>query len=425
MIEWAPLTITLMLAIALVQLLVWAKNSLMFFINQRQYRNTNLNKLQSQLVNITSARLEKPKPTLAWAGWRKFIIKKISDDSADIRSFYLRPHDGKELSKFKPGQYLTVSLKYESQVSRLIRCYSLSDSYHKDQFRISVKRIPAPQDQPELPEGLASNFMHDLLKEGDVIDVKAPRGNFCPDMKSHTSLVLIGGGIGIAPILSIVNSIIDSNSELDVWLFYCARDSSELIYRQHLQHIAKHHNNIHIHICYSNEKLPQQEQNIVVHHQRISLNLLKQALHHTVYAFGLCGPSSMLNELMTGLKEWGVDEQNIHVEAFSGDAVKSKITTKPTPDPANNDASSKFFEVTFAQSDKTVLWYRDSGSILELAKDNDIALDYGCGAGSCGTCAIPLISGTLNYLVNPNYDIDESICYSCLAQPNSNLVLDA
>ena len=431
-IEWVPLGIGVLIAVALFQLLAWAKRSLMLFISEKQRRKINLNRLQSQLANLTTPKLDTGKTSLGWPGWRKLKIKRIDDESADIRSFYLYPHDEKDLPEFRPGQYLTLSLKHESRVGRLIRCYSLSHSFNKHYYRISVKRIHAPEEDPTKLPGLGSNFMHDQLILGDVIDVKAPRGNFYMNKELDMPMVLIAGGIGIAPILSMLNSLIDNNSKREAWFFYGIRSPEDQIQAAHFQQISKQYPNIHVHICYSNyqpegnDQAPSEEyQDITIYNQRINIDLFKQILPKARYEYCLCGPTEMLNELTTGLKEWGVDEHNIHIEAFSRGAVKSKITRTKNTEEQADEASSKFFEINFTQSQKTVLWNRDSGSILELAKDNDIYIDHGCGAGSCGTCAIPLISGELGYLVSPNYEIDEKICYSCLAEPRSNLVLDA
>ncbi len=86
----------------------------------------------------------------------------------------------------------------------ITRCYSLSDRPDPAHYRVTIKRVPPPADRPELPPGLSSSHFHDQVHEGDVLRVKAPSGHFLIDPDPGVPAVLIGGGIGITPMMSML-----------------------------------------------------------------------------------------------------------------------------------------------------------------------------------------------------------------------------
>ncbi len=117
----------------------------------------------------------------AWKGFREFVVRRrtLEDAQGSICSFYLAPVDGKPLPPFKPGQFLTFKLEIATQAGKSVtRCYSLSDSSDPDHYRVSIKRVPAPDDRPELPAGVSSNYFHDRVTEGTHLQVRAPSGHF-------------------------------------------------------------------------------------------------------------------------------------------------------------------------------------------------------------------------------------------------------
>ena len=142
--------------------------------------------------------------TAAWAGWREFrVARRVYDDAQQSQcSFYLEPVDGIPLPAFKPGQFLTFQLDTPSQT--LTRCYSLSDRPLAKQYRVTIKRLSAPLNLPAVLPGLASNHFHQAVKLGDILKVRAPAGAFFVDPDPSHDIVLIAGGIGITPMLSML-----------------------------------------------------------------------------------------------------------------------------------------------------------------------------------------------------------------------------
>ncbi len=168
-----------------------------------------------------------PTAVAAWPGYRSFHVeRKVPEDSAgQVCSFYLVPEDGKPLPPFLPGQFLTFQLDIPAPAGgtqTVVRCYSLSDAPQPNRYRISVKRAPSPIGSAH-PPGASSNYFHDLVEVGSTLKVRAPGGHFHID-RSDAPVVLIGGGVGITPMLSMLNWCLTAQPGREVWLFYGVRN---------------------------------------------------------------------------------------------------------------------------------------------------------------------------------------------------------
>src|ERR1700694_4473005 len=152
---------------------------------------------REQLQTARGLRKKTEDNAAPWNGIRKFSIQKKVMETEDICSFYLEPHDHKPLPSFLPGQYLTFELRIPGQKNKTGRCYSLLEGPRLDFYRVSIKRLGAPPDKEGVQPGLVSNYFHTHLKEGDIVDVKAPGGHFSLDPTETGGVVLISGGIGL------------------------------------------------------------------------------------------------------------------------------------------------------------------------------------------------------------------------------------
>ncbi len=356
-----------------------------------------------------------------WSGFRKFRISKKQQEGGGICSFYLVPHDGKPMPGFAPGQYLTFRIRAHGSDKPTIRCYSLSDSSQKvsDHYRVSIKKIPPPRDQPDLPSGLSSSFFHDQLGVGDIVDARAPSGNFVMDISENTPVVLIGGGVGITPVLCMLNTLCDSRSKREIWFFYGVRNRSEHIMAEHLKRIEMEYENVHIQVCYSQPESGKDEPGPDYHHgEMVSVDLFKRVLPSNNFEFYICGPPPMMEALVSGLGEWGVPEKDIHFEAFGPASVK-----KPVLD--QSSATESLHKVNFAKSGKVLEWKQGEGTLLELAEARGIHIDSGCRAGSCGTCMTAIKAGEVSYLDQPSASLESGSCLPCIAVPRTAVTIDA
>jgi ferredoxin-NADP reductase len=377
--------------------------------------------LREQVSELAERRQrEQKKAERTWDGFRKFVVARKVPETSDISSFYLEPHDKQALPVFNPGQYITFRLNIPGQPKPVIRCYSLSDAPKPDYFRVSIKKIPPPRDKPDSPPGLGSSYFHDQLDEGDIIDVKAPAGQFFLDPREETPAVLIGGGIGLTPMLSMVNAIIEANPQREVWFFYGLRHGGEHVQPDHLRRIAADNPSIQMHICYSGPRPNVDRQGEhYTHSEQISIDLFKRLMPQNAAAahFYLCGPPPMMQSLVDGLLGWGVEVGRIHYEAFGPASVKS---AGPKPEAA---AAASAFEIAFARSDKKCVWDGRS-TLLEIAEANGVRIDFGCRAGNCGTCITAVKQGNVDYPTKPGGSIEAGSCLACVAIPASNVVLD-
>ena len=379
-------------------------------------------RLRWQLQETRFRAEEAKQAQLHWNGLRKFTVAKKTCECDGVCAFYLEPHDRRPLPRFKPGQYLTFQLALPGRDKPVVRCYSLSDSPHRSEYyRVTIKKEKAPGDRPELPHGIASSYFCDVVKEGDILDVKAPTGHFFLEMARSTSVVMIAGGVGVTPLLCMAQAIAASGSKREAWFFFGVRNSKEHIHKAELEKLAAENENIHLHVCYSKPGPNDVKGRDYQHEGRVSIELLKEILPSNNFEYYLCGNGAFMKSITDGLEVWGVPEMDVHYEAFGPATVKKKA---PEPTAVETNFLSKV-QVTFKRSNKTVPWLPSVGNVLDLAEANGIRIDAGCRAGSCGSCLVAIKSGTVTYLNKPDSDPEPGTCLTCICRPSSNLELDA
>lgn len=361
----------------------------------------------------------------AWSGFRNFRVdrKEIEDGAQSICSFYLVPEDKLPLPTFQPGQFLTFRLDIptsDGTTEQIVRCYSLSDAPCAGFYRVSIKRVPAPAGS-SFPPGRSSNYFHGHVNVGDALQLRAPGGHFYID-RGDAPVVLIGGGIGITPVLSMLNWCVTERPDREIWLYYSVRNSGELIKQSHLEALASTYPNFHLRLCFS-DPLPGDQIGRDYHHQgRIDVALFRTELPLRPYHFYICGPTPMMESLVIGLEAWGVPESHIHYEAFGPASIKraSNITTAESMEAIQNN-----IVVTFAKSGKQLLWKPGMENLLDFAEANGVKIDSGCRAGSCGSCQTSIKSGEVAYSHAPDFDPEPGSCLLCSCTPKTSLTLEA
>ncbi|ANY85798.1 MULTISPECIES: pyridoxamine 5'-phosphate oxidase family protein [Pseudomonas] len=334
---------------------------------------------------LAEQRLQQHERQRQWLSWR---VLRIEQESRDIRSFYLQPEDGTPVT-FAPGQHIPVRLRIDGQTP-VIRTYSLSSAPSDGELRISVKA-----------QGLASRYLHQQLKVGDLLEVRLPMGSFTLDQHSIRPLVLIGAGVGITPLIAMLREQLASGQGRCIHLFHGGRTLGDLPFKQELAALQRQSNGqLHIHRALS------QPQAHAVHGRdytfagRLSIDQIKATLALDDYDFYLCGPASFTQDLYEGLRGVHVPDARIHAEAFGPSTLRRHSDgNQPTlqqPPPANEPVP-----VYFASSAKEAHWVPDSGSLLELAERRGLSPEFSCRGGSCGTCKTKLVSGQVHYPIPP------------------------
>ncbi|MCC7200917.1 MAG: 2Fe-2S iron-sulfur cluster binding domain-containing protein [Gammaproteobacteria bacterium] len=383
---------------------------------------------QAEPATSLAVELVKPRAVAgeAWEGFRPFrVVRRLIEDEAQaICSFHLQPEDGRPLPPFLPGQFLTFRLQVGAPgqaQEQLIRCYSLSDAPRPDAYRVSIKRVPAPAGTSH-PAGRSSIHFHEHVMEGSTVEARAPSGHFHID-DSRAPVVLVAGGIGLTPLMSMLEWCLAAQPGREVWLFQGVRNSRELAMRARLDALAEAHPNFHLRRCFSAPLPGDQPGRDYQHRGRIDLRLFRMELALKHYQFYLCGPAAMMEALVPALEDWGVPDSRIHYEAFG----PASVTRRSGQAALAVDELERAGEilVTFAKSGRQLPWRSSSGSLLELAEANGIAVSSGCRAGGCGTCQTTIKNGEVRYRQEPDYDPQPGTCLLCVCLPKTNVTLEA
>ncbi len=358
-----------------------------------------------------------------WSGFRPFKVARrdIEDPAGQICSFFLEPEERQLLPSFKPGQFLTFRLEVPradgSGSEQITRCYSLSDAPQSDHYRVSIKRVPPPP-QSGHPPGRSSNFFHDHVQVGTTLQIRAPSGHFYLEPGS-APVVLIAGGIGVTPVLSMRNWCQGRQPEREVWFFYGVRNSREAAFAAHLKAVAAANPRVHIRLCFSDPLPEDQPGKDFDHRGRVDVNLFRMELPLKPFHYYICGPTPMMESLVAALKDWGVPDTHIHFEAFGPASIMRQKPEAAVTAPAGD------ITVSFAKTGKQARWSPQSASLLEFAESQGIAIDSGCRAGGCGTCQTTIRSGEVAYRQTPDHDPEPGTCLLCVCTPRTDVTLEA
>lgn len=242
-----------------------------------------------------------------WKDFKPFVVVDKVKESSVITSFYLKPKDNAVLPSFLPGQYVTVKVKIDGHQYLLNRQYSLSDAPGKEYFRISVKR----EAEPDQPKGVVSNYLHDDVQIGDELNISVPAGDFTLDVTQNSPVVFISGGVGVTPIMSMLNTIAKENPSRPVRFVHSAKNEDVHAFRLEVKELMNRLPNGTSFICYT-EPSRQESAN---HTGYMTKDILKQFLSENADYF-ICGPVPFMKAVINYLKELGVASENIHYEFF-------------------------------------------------------------------------------------------------------------
>jgi len=301
----------------------------------------------------------------------------------------------------------------------VVRCYSLSDKPAADGYRVTVKRALAPLSAPNAPPGAASTYFHDVVREGDVLRVKAPSGQFCLDPDPVVPSILIAGGVGITPMMSMLLWAIAEQPGRTMHLYYGVRNSADHAFRQILEDLAAANANFHLAVVYERPLAGDIEGRDFHSTGYVDLELLRRTSPAYVRCrYYVCGPPPMMANLVPALRTSGIPEADIHFEAFGPASLE----------PAKRGPRSGLAEpldIRFERSKRTLAWDGLDATLLDFAERKGIAMESGCRSGSCGTCETRVVSGTVRNTQAGAYQVAAGHCLPCIAEPGSALVLDA
>ncbi|KAK5663565.1 hypothetical protein OQA88_3996 [Cercophora sp. LCS_1] len=269
----------------------------------------------------------------SWSTWKKFKIDRVVPESDDIFSFYLVPQDGGRLPRFFPGQYVSVRVQIPDGYLQS-RQYSLSDAYRPDYYRISIKRDEGAKYSNSVSEsyfhpGIVSNMLIDSFPAGSVVDVSHPAGEFFLDVDNSSTvpLVLISAGVGITPMISIANTIIEAQPGRQMSFIHGAR--TQVAFEEHISQLRRKNPSFRTKIFKTH--LASNDMAGVTYDYDFRMDLAKVDhadlfLHHGGTEYYICGPEQFMMEMSEYLQSQGVQPARLKFELFStGDlAFKTK-----------------------------------------------------------------------------------------------------
>ncbi|TDQ40751.1 NO-inducible flavohemoprotein [Aureibacillus halotolerans] len=244
-----------------------------------------------------------------WEGFRDFTVIKKRKESDVITSFYLKPTDDGPVAAFEPGQYITVKAHIEGQSFTQLRQYSLSDAPDKAYYRISVKREDGSD---QCPSGIVSTYLHRHVQEGDILPLSAPSGEFTLQHQETKPLVLISGGVGLTPLMSILETVIEKQPERQVLFIHAAHTGTQHAMKDRVRTIAKERSNVTAYTVYAQPE----EKDIFDKQGRIDDAWLQQVLPASPASYYFCGPKGFMKDIYLALKKKNVPTTDIHFEIF-------------------------------------------------------------------------------------------------------------
>ena len=323
---------------------------------------------------------------------------------------------------------------------QVLRNYSMSAGPDGGrQLRIAVKQESAPIEQPELPAGLVSNYLHERVQPGDTLTAAGPMGDFFLDESSERPVVLLSGGVGITPMLSMLHRLVQTPSRA-VHFIHACENGQVHAFAEEVLALAAAHENVSVHFCYRNPSAADRQQ--AGYHAEGLLNkaLLQSWLALDDYDFYLCGPTGFMQATWQLLRSVGVAADRIRYEFFGPatlleadtcalQPVKAEVKTSGAmiqPDDATSAVTATLKgadSVQFLPQSEVHAWDSESASLLDFAEAQGLSPDFNCRSGLCNTCLCTLVSGEVQYVAEPLDPPPSGKVLLCCAKPVGPVVV--
>jgi ferredoxin-NADP reductase/MOSC domain-containing protein YiiM/ferredoxin len=355
-------------------------------------------------------------PELAWPGFRALKVISVVKESDDVKSLLLAAPEPPYLAPPAAGSFVVLRLPSAGGNRALLRNYSISNLGEGGVYRISVKR----------GSGDGSRYIHSSIRAGDILEVSAPRGAFT--LKTDKSpIVFLSAGIGITPVLGMLHQrVADRSDDRDVYWMHGVRNGAEHAFASEVRHLLDALPRVHVVVAYTQPRAQDQPGRDFDIAERISAATIQRLGVPTTAQFYLCGPSSFMSDLMTGLKGMGVASTHIHTETFGSAApMMPGIAAGPArsphpPEGVQGDGPT----VSFGRSGLSVHWSDTFPSLLEFAEACDIPVRWVCRTGVCHTCETALLGGRVGYEPEPLGAPAQGNVLICCARPATDIELD-
>lgn len=300
-------------------------------------------------------------------------VAEVIDETADARSLVLEiPAELTERFAYESGQFL--SFRVEVAGHRLVRCYSLAsapgiDSAHK----VTIKRVV---------DGRASNWMNDAVSVGDSLEVMPPSGVFVLH-KSDTPLMLLSGGSGITPCISILKTALETTSR-PIKLLYANRDDRSIIFKDELNAMLSAHS----------DRLEIVHRLDDVHGYCDAALIVQEVGPRRDADFYICGPGPFMDVVEVGLEGLGISADQIHIERFESPDTPSATESAPIDEKEGQTITISL------DGTETDIVAADGETILAAARRAGLEPPFACEEAYCGCCMAKVVEGEVEMQMN-------------------------
>jgi len=359
-----------------------------------------------------------PVTTQTWANGRHVVrCVKAIQETWDVRTYCFMAEQP-VMFFFKPGQFVTLELEIEGE--QVFRSYTISSSPSVPySFSITVKRVPG---------GLVSNWLHDNLEEGAMLAVHGPVGQFNSIDFPAEKVLLLSGGVGITPVMSMARWAYDTNMDTDVVFVHSARTPSDIIFHRELDNMSSRVSNFQLHLICERQTSGQ-----AWHGYRGFLDLPKlemiapDFLEREVFC---CGPTPYMNAVRKLLEGQGFDMSRYHEESFGATPERVEeqavLDAEVAVEEAEAISREDLLAISFDASGKSIQ-IAPGETLHSAASQLGLHIPKACGMGICGTCKVMIKEGQTTMEHNggiTDEDVAEGYVLSCCTVAESDVVVD-
>ncbi|MFT5721770.1 MAG: ferredoxin-NADP reductase [Motiliproteus sp.] len=357
-----------------------------------------------------------PMVTQTWLNGRHEVrCIKVIAETQDVTTFTFGLSEP-VLFFFKPGQFVTLELEVEGE--RLMRSYTISSSPSIPySFSITVKRVAG---------GKVSNWLHANLKQGDQLAVHGPVGQFnCMDFPAE-KVLLLSGGVGITPVMSMARWWFNTDSDVDVVFAHSARTPQDIIYAHELEYMSSRVDNFQLHLICEKTEIGQAWGG---YRGYLNLQMLgfiaPDFMTREVFC---CGPEPYMKAVRSMLQVAGYDMDRYHEESFGATPVKDVQLAEIHADAAEieNLQSKEMVQVSFIDAGLAVSVALGT-NLNEAAKEAGVNISKACGIGICGACRVKVVAGDFDMAQNGGIseeEIEQGYVLSCCTSVTGDIQID-
>ena len=363
---------------------------------------------QPSTVRHEPARYQKNDPTTGKIRrLGRLTLVEVEEVTHNVKTFRFKPPGGGEIPfAYLPGQFLTLHITPAGIPTK--RSYTIASTpTWRDRVEITVKREN---------RGLVSRWLHDELKVGEEVCIEAPNGTFIFTGEQAENVVLIGGGVGITPMMSVARYLTEKSWRGKVSLILSFRAPRDYIFREEIAKLQARNTNLSLTVTMSNPGNESWSGTV----GRIDAALLAAAVPDIgMRRVHICGPAEMMESTKAALLKLAVPAEQIKTEAFG--------TVKRNP-LAKGSASVKIAGNVIFQASETNAVVRDGETILDTADGAGVFIDNACRSGTCGSCRIKLLSGRVSMATEDALTTQEKAdgyILACQAKVSGDVKVDA